>query len=173
MVRHCEQTWTRETSAAGHRRGHKARPRQSKQSRQSKSGRQQPTTLPHASQGSMPERESQARAGAYWRRRSYACRRAVQIAARARARGSPRTGRPAGLERSAWPGKGSPRSEARGLELRRRRGCFWSRRRTKRLSETQRTQIGLSRVRAYGFSRGARLYRLGGYVPSFLQKKFI
>jgi hypothetical protein len=81
------------------------------------------TKLPHASQGSMPERESQARAGAYWRRRSYVCRRAVQIAARARARGSPRTGRPAGLERSAWPGKGSPRSEL-GLELRRRRGCF-------------------------------------------------
>jgi hypothetical protein len=172
MVRHCEQTWTRETSAAGHRRGHKARPRQSKQSRQSKSGRQQPTTLPHASQGSMPERESQARAGAYWRRRSYACRRAVQIAARARARGSPRTGRPAGRERSAWPGKGSPRSDlSSGVVV--DVSCTSTQKPTKRPSETQRTQIGLSRVRAYGFSRGARPYRLGGYVPSFLQKKFI
>jgi hypothetical protein len=57
-----------------------------------------------------------------------------------------------------------------GLELKRRRGCLsGGPRPKKRPRETQRTQIGLSRVRAYGFSRGARPYRLGGYVPSFLQ----
>lgn len=50
MVRHCEQKRTRETSAAGHRRGHKARPRQSKQSRQSKSGRQQSFRTPRRGQ---------------------------------------------------------------------------------------------------------------------------
>ena len=91
--------WTRETSAVGHRRGHKARPRQSKQSRQSK------TEKHHASQGSMPQRESQARAGAYWRRRLYARRRPGRAAARARARGSPRTGRLGRRGQSAWQRK--------------------------------------------------------------------
>jgi len=169
MVRHCEQTWTRETSAAGHRRGHNARPRQSKQSRQSKSGRQQSFRTPRRGQCQRERaRRGLARTGDGGR--TCAGGRCKLLHGREHEARHGLDGQQgkngAHGQGKAVPGGSSDLSSGVVVDV----SCFQTQ---KRPSETQRTQSGLSRVRAYGFSRGARLYRLGGYVPSFLQKKFI